>query len=154
MVSVIAMLSSQRPGQIFLLAPTGRRCEGLFDYTRGRDWWKQREASQASQTRLRARYIVPLRRMRVPQVGLDGDIRAELLKGADAERGKSVVRFVHEGDAGLPAEFWCVEENEFMDDARRKGGAVERGAGFENNAEDFTAAELLEGFEEMDFPFC
>ena len=49
-----------------------------------------------------------------------------------------------EGDAVFAGDFGRVEEKEFLDDSCRESSAVERRSGFEENAQDFAAAEFFE----------
>src|SRR6266851_5224483 len=76
----------------------------------------------------------------VLEVGLDGDVGAELLD-ADARQGRlSRCEHVRERNACLAAEFWGVEELEFLHQTGGKRGAVQCGAGFEQDARDFALA--------------
>src|SRR6266404_5510381 len=80
----------------------------------------------------------------VPQISLDRHIRPELLDAQVWQRWLAGSGHVRERHADLTGEFRGVEERKFMDNASGKSGAVQRGACFEQHAQNFPLAELSE----------
>src|SRR6266849_3199626 len=86
----------------------------------------------------------------VLQISLDRHIRPELLHAQVWQRRLSGSGHVREWHPDLAGEFRGVEERKFMDQASRKSGAVQRGACFEQHAQNFSLAELGEHGVEID----
>ena len=55
----------------------------------------------------------------------------------------------------MTRDFWRVEEEEFVNDSRGEGSAIERGASLQQNIQDFAASEFSEDGSQVDpAPFC
>lgn len=86
----------------------------------------------------------------VVQKNVGGEVGAELeeLSFAGMQGGESLRC---ERNVVMPSNFWCVEKDEAIDKAGGKSGGVEAGAGFEEDIENFAAAEFLHDSIEVEF---
>ena len=88
--------------------------------------------------------------VRVAEVAFDANIGAELAE-TEALQGKiGCGREMREWHAGVAGEFRCEEERGFVDEIAGKSGAVERGAGLEQDATYFAAREFGDDRGEID----
>src|SRR6267142_3688559 len=74
----------------------------------------------------------------------DGYVGAELADGAYAQMRHWDCAGIDERNAGSGGDFWGVEEDQFVYEVGGQGGCVEVRACFEEDAEDVSAAEILE----------
>src|SRR6266478_1548020 len=74
----------------------------------------------------------------VLEISLDHHIRPELLDAQVWQRWLAESGHVRERHADLTGEFRGVEERKFMDNASGKSGTVQRGACFEQHAQNFS----------------
>src|SRR5713226_7474540 len=91
--------------------------------------------------------IVPVCSMipvNILQVSFDGEVRAELLHILILKRWKKQLWRDGKGDTIVARDLWRVEQEKFVDDASGKNGTIERRAGFQQDAEDFAAAQFRE----------
>ena len=88
--------------------------------------------------------------IRIAEIAFDQDVGAELAEADALEREIWRGGEMRERDAGITCEFRREEERGFVDEISGEGGAVERGAGFEQDAANFTTREFGEDSGEID----
>src|SRR5580698_858898 len=88
--------------------------------------------------------------VRVAEVAFDANIGAELAETEALQGTIGCGREMREWHAGVAGEFRCEEERCFVDEIAGKSGAVERGAGLEQDATYFAAREFGEDCGEVD----
>ena len=84
------------------------------------------------------------------QVSFDGDVRAERVRANSLQWREVQIRRDGEGDARFACYFRRVKEKQFVNDSRREGRAIQRGASFEKDAENLSAAEFGENGSKID----
>src|SRR5580692_4602726 len=89
---------------------------------------------QSCRTRNLAVYVL--------QVGFDGNVGAECLSANFLQRRELEIRRDGEGHSRFARDFGRIKEKKLVDNSRSERCAIERGAGFEKDAEDIAAAKF------------